>query len=162
MLLVLDIDGTLANTSKRDHFIDKPEPSPEDWESFNAIENVVQDDPFLEAQFALPDLLEEIDEIIILSGRPEYTRDITIDWLEEHYNLGLSNPKVVDVVLRPGRDFRKARKFKEGIIFDVILPEYGNEEIIFVDDDLDNIEMMSKFGEAWVAPKIWKELIRGS
>jgi len=156
MLLVLDIDGTLADVSKREHFIDKINPTAEDWDLFSAPENVLQDDPIPEAQDTLPKWLQKADEIVLLTGRTENLREITEDWLDEYYSLGPSNPKVTEIIMKPLKDKLKSGKdFKEEIIVDVLLPEY--DDITFIDDEEENLEMMAQYGTILKAPDVWEE-----
>jgi hypothetical protein len=163
MILVLDIDDTLASTANREHFIDKPNPTEEDWEQFDAPEHVSQDEPIIEAQMTLPDVLDQVDDVILLTGRMENLREITEAWLDKNFDIKVGEGQIVDLIMRPDDDIvSTGAEYKEAIIQDVILSEYGDELILFIDDSEDNVEMMRNYGIALQAPDIWEELAEGT
>lgn len=156
-LLILDIDGTLADIAHREHFIDQDEP---DWDEFNDPDLVTLDDPIPEAQEALPELLSEVSEVVMLTGRPESLREATMDWLEEHFGLVVGEETegtlISDLIMRPNDNRDEAPIFKKNIIEEEILPNY--EEIIFVDDDVGVIDVLEEYGEVYKAPDFWEEI----
>ncbi|MFF9479822.1 hypothetical protein [Streptomyces sp. NPDC014733] len=77
-LAVFDLDGTLADTGHRQHFLDR---RPRDWAAFFAA---APEDPPLAEGVALI-LADARDcEIVYLTGRPEKYRRPTLDWLAAH------------------------------------------------------------------------------
>jgi phosphatidate phosphatase APP1 len=85
---LIDIDGTLADTSHRQWVLDDPRPH-KNWELFFCL--AVDDKPFPHMQ-GLLDALEARDcetgepqnIIIYVSGRPERYRQLTKAWLLRH------------------------------------------------------------------------------
>lgn len=100
-LVVLDIDGVLADVRHRLRFVER---RPKDWDSFFAA---MDDDTALEEGVALA--LRHVDEgrtLVYLTGRNESYRDLTLRWLERH---GLPPGRLV---MRREDDRRPARLFK--------------------------------------------------
>jgi hypothetical protein len=96
---VLDIDGVVADVRHRLHHLDPPR----SWQAFFAAAGA--DGLLLEGARLARELAGEHD-IAWLSGRPEWLRPTTTEWLERH-----QLPAGV-LVLRPNRDRRPARLFK--------------------------------------------------
>ena len=156
-LLILDIDGTLADISHREHLIERDNP---DWDEFNNPDLVALDDPIPEALEALLDLLSEVSEVVLLTGRPESLRSTTIDWLEEHFDLVIGEETegalVSDLIMRPDDEIIEAPIFKKSVIEEDIIPIY--EEFVAVDDNDDVIAALEEFGEVYKAPDFWEEI----
>ncbi len=77
-MIAFDIDGVLADTAHRMRHI---RVVPKDWPAFFAG---IPDDPPLEpGRVALLRAMDE-DEVILISGRPEHTREATLTWLAAH------------------------------------------------------------------------------
>lgn len=103
-LAVFDLDGTLADTRHRLHFLDS---RPRDWDAFFA------------AAPADPPLAEGVDlalagaaghEVVYVTGRPERCRRDTVEWLERH---GLPEGRLM---MRGDRDRRPARVTKPELL----------------------------------------------
>ncbi|MFD7712512.1 hypothetical protein ACFV6E_41320 [Streptomyces sp. NPDC059785] len=77
-LAVFDLDGTLADTAHRQHFLER---RPRDWTGFFAA---APDDPPLAEGVALAARYAEECEILYLTGRPERCRRDSLDWLAAH------------------------------------------------------------------------------
>jgi len=77
--LICDVDGTIADTSRRRHFVDQ---KPKDWDGF--FKDVANDEPIK----PIVDLLEVLSpsyNVIIMSGRPiDKCGLATEDWLYKH------------------------------------------------------------------------------
>jgi hypothetical protein len=76
--VVVDIDGTLANTQHRKHFV---ESRPKDWAAWNAnmAHDTVHED--------IRQLVTELGlrrEVILCSGRGEEHREVTEKWLNDN------------------------------------------------------------------------------
>lgn len=96
---VLDIDGVVADVRHRLHHLDPPR----SWPAFFAA---ADSDELLAPGARLARQLAEEHEIVWLSGRPEWLRPTTADWLaRQELPQG-------ELVLRPDRDHRPARLFK--------------------------------------------------
>jgi acid phosphatase class B len=145
---ILDIDGTLADLSERAHFAEAG-----DWDNFFDLVYMSEDTPIEHTQDGMKEIIDYADEIYFLTGRPERTREVTVDWLDKYYNI--RPPKEI-LFMKTDDDHGPSSKFKKAIIED----NFGDEEdLVFVEDEPDNLEMMEEFGEVLKAPDVWKELI---
>ena len=93
-VVIFDIDGTLANSGHRQHFL------PDDWDSFVNPEIVINDPPF-EPIKRLAHILQEKYMLVVATGRAESDRPVTIEWLWKH------NIKVKHIFMRPENDHRE-------------------------------------------------------
>lgn len=83
-IVIMDIDGTLANADHRVHLIRGHEGDVEkapDWPAFLAA--AINDPPNPEI-VTLSNAMAEHALIFVVTGRNENTRDSTIAWLEKH------------------------------------------------------------------------------
>ncbi|MEU5654952.1 hypothetical protein ABZ802_04935 [Streptomyces sp. NPDC047737] len=119
-LAVFDLDGTLADSGHRQHFL---EGRRRDWAGFFAA---APDDPPLEEGVGLALASAEECEVVYLTGRPERCRRDTVAWLEEQ---GLPRGSLH---MRRNDDRRPARRTKLEI-----LERLGRtrEVRVLVDDD---------------------------
>ncbi len=120
MLAVIDLDGVLADVRHRLRFV---ESRPKDWGAFF---RAAPADPVLEEGRRVVEALAEVHEVVYLSGRPEYCRGDTLDWLARHHL------PAAPVHLRPWGDHRPARELKVAT-----LRELARERdiAVLVDDD---------------------------
>lgn len=82
---IFDLDGTLADASKRLHFIQGEK---KDWDGFFRPENLAMDaviEPVAEALEAL----EKEYAIVFCTGRPQRTQAATVRWLSQLSFLGI-------------------------------------------------------------------------
>jgi HAD superfamily, subfamily IIIB (Acid phosphatase) len=87
-VIVFDIDGTIANTEHRKHWVSS---KPKNWAAWNA--GMANDTPHTDIKFIIdmfrfvnvnhPDHEDEI-AIILCSGRGEETREVTERWLRDN------------------------------------------------------------------------------
>jgi phosphoglycolate phosphatase-like HAD superfamily hydrolase len=103
MLAVFDIDGVVADVRHRLHHLKRRRA----WDAFFAA---VDEDELLPEGAALARDLAERHEIVWLTGRPEWLRDITADWLARHDLPG------TELHLRPYHDYRPAPLYKLGVL----------------------------------------------
>jgi phosphoglycolate phosphatase-like HAD superfamily hydrolase len=103
VLAVFDIDGVVADVRHRLHHLD----APKSWSRFFAE---AADDPLLEVGARLVFELGASHDIVWLTGRPEWLRDVTHGWLDEH---GLPT---AELHMRPPHDHRPARLYKLGVL----------------------------------------------
>ncbi|MDI9883411.1 hypothetical protein QMZ92_03090 [Streptomyces sp. HNM0645] len=99
-LAVFDLDGTLAETGHRQHFLER---SPRDWAGFFAA--APDDAPLAEGLRLVAEAAGEC-EVVYLTGRPERCRTDTVEWLERH-GLPLGR-----IWMRGNHDRRPARTTK--------------------------------------------------
>ncbi|MEU6954569.1 hypothetical protein [Streptomyces sp. NPDC045714] len=119
-LAVFDLDGTLADTAHRQHFLEGPK---RDWAGFFAA--AVDDPPLAEGVRMVLASAEEC-RIVYLTGRPERCRRDTVRWLSCQ---GLPEGTLF---MRRNDDRRPARRTKLDI-----LRRLGRKEQVrvLVDDD---------------------------
>ena len=103
MLAVFDIDGVVADVRHRLHHLDPPR----SWHRFFAEAG---DDGLLAEGARLVAELAAEHEIVWLTGRPDWLRDLTTRWLASHDLPG------TELHLRPARDYRPARLFKRDVL----------------------------------------------
>jgi phosphoglycolate phosphatase-like HAD superfamily hydrolase len=124
MLVVFDIDGTLANI---EHRLDYVRSKPKNWKAFDAgIPNDAVNAPVAEAFHALK---AAGNTIIFASGRSDRTRADTMEWLQKH-NLWNYSAKLY---MRKDGDFRNDSIVKDEII-DEIVEDFGQLPDMWFDD----------------------------
>ncbi|MFI6469778.1 hypothetical protein ACIBL5_05865 [Streptomyces sp. NPDC050516] len=119
-LAVFDLDGTLADSSHRQRFLDR---GPRDWDAFFAAAPA---DPPLAEGVALCREAAGDCEVVYLTGRPERCREDTLAWLAEQ---GLPAGALH---MRRNDDRRPARVTKLQILRGL---GRGREVRMLVDDD---------------------------
>jgi len=124
MLVVFDIDGTLANI---EHRLDYVRSKPKNWKAFDAgIPNDKVNDVVRET---LEGLRWNGNTIILASGRNERTRDATVSWLTENRVWCY----VDKLYMRKADDFRSDDIVKDEIV-DEIVEDYGKLPDMWFDD----------------------------
>jgi hypothetical protein len=120
--VVFDIDGTLADISHRQKFLECDKP---DWKSFN---EKMGDDKVNHPVVELYKTLWESNKynIILVSGRNEKDRKLTETWLIWH-NIHFSK-----IYMRSDNDFRADYIIKEEILKGL---QKEGHDILFVVDD---------------------------
>lgn len=103
MIIIVDIDDTLADTSHREHLIQS-----EGWDAFH---EAGKDDRPIEAMMQLLFRLmaaHEVheSEIVALTARPHKYRNQTLKWLMDH------SIYVNDLIMRPNDDYSKSKDLK--------------------------------------------------
>jgi FMN phosphatase YigB (HAD superfamily) len=130
-IAVFDIDGVVADVRHRVHYVER---RGKDWGRF--FDAAVDDTPSRTGvDWALLAAAEH--ELVWLTGRPEWLRDVTRRWLTQH---GLP---VNRLIMRANHDYRPARDFK--------VAELGNlaqqdDIVVFVDDDPQVIDAAAAAG----------------
>ena len=121
MIVVFDIDGTLAKIDHRLHHVKK---KPKDWTSFDA--EISQDgvnEPVAEVMRSM----SSRNLILLASGRNERSRFKTEEWLSLH---NLNNYQ--KLYMRPKLDYRCDSVVKKEIL-DQIIADYGKPDMVFDD-----------------------------
>ena len=125
MLVVFDIDGTLANI---EHRLDYVRSKPKNWKAFDAgILNDKVNPHVAAAFFALRDAGHEI---VFASGRNERSRDATVAWLDAN---GFWTPKWSYLYMRKADDFRGDDIVKQEILADIVR-DFGHKPDMVFDD----------------------------
>ena len=152
MIVFCDLDGTVSDNSHRQGFIQSTK---KDWDSFYNPELIVKDPPINQAIRGLKRLMDQQGLLLyFLTGRPEKTRNATLQWLRLNVPWGEHIP----LLMRPDGDFRKADIYKEEHI-QKVHTLYPSKVKVFIDDDTRNIEMYQRLGLILKAPECWEHLL---
>jgi hypothetical protein len=123
MLVVFDIDGTLANI---EHRLDYVRSKPKNWKAFDAgIPNDKVNEPVANIFWSL---LDTDNTIVLASGRNERSRQATEDWLFDNFLFGYEK-----LYMRKADDFRGDDIVKQEIL-DQIIVDYGKKPDMVFDD----------------------------
>lgn len=124
MLVVFDIDGTLANI---EHRLDYVRSKPKNWKAFDAgIPNDAVNPHVAAAFFALRDAGHDI---IFASGRNERSRDATVAWLDANGFWSVDS----HLFMRKADDFRSDDIVKREIL-DLIVGAFNRKPDMVFDD----------------------------
>lgn len=130
-LVVVDIDGVVADVSHRLHLLDR---RPRRWEEFFAA---AAEDPPLPEGVALVTGLPAGHALCWLTGRPERNRAITEQWLAAH---GMPDRPLL---MRADPDHRPARQAKREHLRRL---QRTHRIALVVDDDPAVIDMLAEDG----------------
>jgi len=123
MLVVFDIDGTLADNH---HRIDYVKTTPKDWAKYDAG---IHDDAVIEPIAKIFRLfVEEGHAVVFATGRNERSRTATELWLAEHNLRGGEH-----LYMRAANDFRHDDVVKSEML-DQIIADYGKKPDMWFDD----------------------------
>jgi hypothetical protein len=125
MLIVFDIDGTLANI---EHRLDYVRSKPKNWAAFDAgIPNDKVNEPVAKVfrKFAVD---RAFHDVVLASGRNERSRRATEDWLYANNLTGWQK-----LYMRKADDFRGDDIVKREIL-DEIIADYGKKPDMVFDD----------------------------
>lgn len=123
MLVVFDIDGTLANI---EHRLDYVRSKPKNWKAFDAgIPNDKVNEPVAEVFISMMVMKHTI---VLASGRNERSRKATEDWLRKN-----SLNAYEKLYMRKADDFRSDDIVKKEIL-DEIIADYGKKPDMVFDD----------------------------
>ena len=123
MLVVFDIDGTLANI---EHRLDYVRSKPKNWKAFDAG---IPNDEVNELVVAIYDaLVADGHTIVLASGRNERSRKATEDWLSKNF---LNAHK--KLYMRKEADYRNDSIVKREML-DEIIADYGKKPDMVFDD----------------------------
>jgi hypothetical protein len=125
--IIVDMDGTLSNASHRQHLVRE---KPKQFDKFYDLCGL--DEPHLHVITAVQALAAHYP-IVIVSGRIERTRGITIEWLIQH------RVPWHEMHMRPNGDFREDHILKAEILDQKILPKW---EPMMAFDDRDRVVAM--------------------
>lgn len=122
MLVVFDIDGTLANIEHRLVYVRS---KPKNWKAFDAgIPNDKVNEPVAEIY---RQIIYAGHNVVLATGRNERSRDATVDWFVKN---DLPRRKLY---MRKADDFRSDDIVKQEIL-DQIIADYGKKpDMVFED-----------------------------
>ena len=132
MLVVCDLDGTVANIMHRTHYV---RTKPANWEAF--AKAIPLDYPEAEVIAVVNALHSAGHEVIFASGRKESERELSLDWMAKHIGDWVLETKLY---MRKEGDFRKDDVIKTEILAE-IKSDFGNHPNIAIDDRLDVCRM---------------------
>lgn len=150
MIIVFDIDGTLADIGPRyEKAGDAPKKTNkkafQQW--LNKLQkrgDLLQDKP-IKCMKELAWSLMRSYQIIYLTGRDEKYRDVSIQWL---FNVGFPPG---ELLMRPHDDIRETNLYKEEQMIEVVKKYEDNRILIFDDDPEENCnEVYKKHGWTWL------------
>ena len=121
--VIVDIDGVLADTSARQHLLERPGGG-RNWDAFFAAAG--DDLPYSVVPAMTRDLPTDTVAVLV-SGRPDWLADLTVDWLTRH---GLRWDLLL--VRRRG-DRTGAARFKRAVLSSI--RDTGFSVAMAVDDD---------------------------
>ena len=124
---IVDIDGTVADVTHRLHFIQR---APKDWEAFFSA---CKDDKPIEHMRLLLRAIQtrykhepSSPEIVYVTGRPESTKEDTLDWLCRH------DFPIAPIFMREDGDHRLDVLFKKKMLHK--LRYLGYEPVLVFED----------------------------
>ncbi len=136
-IVICDIDGTIADTEHRTHFVKKPEGEKKDWKGFFGA---MADDPVRkDVQEMLIGFYNQGLTIVFLSGRPDTYKQVTLDWLQRH-NLTFA----FTLIMRRADDKRDDTEVKKEML-DRYFPDHSKIHTV-IDDRPSVIRMWKENG----------------
>lgn len=124
MSIIVDIDGTLADNSHRQHLIET-----EGWDVF--FSECYHDIP-IEPIVSIVQILEEYHSILIVTGRPEKYKALTRQWLDKN---GI---RFLELYMRKDGDHRPDYEVKQEMLVE-IKREY--DPLLVIDDSPKVVKM---------------------
>ncbi len=142
-MIIFDIDGVLADNNHRLHYIQRQDGQSADWEAFYRESG--KDTPIDAGLKLLSALQRAGHSVILLTGRSENWRELTVDWLQAEtlfYQDG--GGWWQEIKMRPEGDHRPDYEYK----LDVIkrLEAWGEEITLVVDDSIRVVDHLVKHG----------------
>ncbi len=130
-IILCDIDGTVADNSHRQHFLE----GKKDWDGF--FSELVNDLPIHPIIDKINQEQADDKEIVFLTGRPERYRYSTTLWLKEYFNFEFK------LLMRKDGDQRNKLEVKK----EIFTHNLENQKIFSVfENDLDLINMWRNLG----------------
>jgi acid phosphatase class B len=120
-VIVVDLDGTLANL---DHRISWISLKPKNWKAFNAA--IIDDALYEDIKWLVDTLRVSGNKIIICTGRSSDTHGVTTEWLKNH------NIEYNDIFMRRSGDHRPDYVVKVELLNEI--REKHGEPYIWLDD----------------------------
>lgn len=126
-VIVVDLDGTLCNSSHRDHLAVAGQ-----WDDFHS--RLMDDEPWPDVK-AFLDLFWTVNSetsqyaIVGLTGRNEQWRNKTLEWLNRHELF------MDELLMRPDKDFTPDAELKPALLLD----RYPKEAILCILEDRDKV-----------------------
>ena len=141
MIVLCDIDGTLANCDHRRKLL----PSGKmDWKYFLNPDLVALDLPIVPVLNTVHALQADDNYVIFVTGRHEGLRSATHNWLIQHFCMLEDDPPEI-LRMRKADDFRPDHIIKEEILDSIIL-DMGGPPHLVIDDRPSVLSMWARRG----------------
>lgn len=134
MIIVMDIDGCLADCSHRLHYLKE-----KDYDKFYSEEEILKDTPIRAGE----DLLYELfghNNIILVTGRPYRTENTTRIWLSR-LNSQYAD---LEMYMRKDHDYRPSSVVKVEILNKLGIKDIEGSSVFFIDDDPENVKAVQE------------------
>ncbi len=137
--IIIDIDGTLADSKHREHHIVNAE-GKVDWAAWDAAAHLDTPNRWCASMVAAMKHSQGVS-LIFLTGRGDRLRDVTLNWLTTHV---VPKSDIDLLLMRPNGDKRPDTVIKEEYYRRDIEPLY---DVLFCIDDRDTVvDMFRKLG----------------
>jgi hypothetical protein len=147
-IVVIDLDGTLCDASKRLHHIQK---TPKDWDSFFSEMHLDEPNRWC---LELIEVLRNRHRILFLTGRNEQYREKTLAWLSRHVPGFTMHDLNLALLMRPVGDRRTDVEWKTDAYLHIIKPI--GEVLFAVDDRCRIVRMWRSLGVPCLACDDWE------
>ena len=134
-IVILDIDGTAADGTHREHYVKGEK---KDWGSYYSL---LSDDKPVYAIFKWVSELAKDHTIVVVSGRPDDHYIETMRWFEQAWKDGMPEFDIFQMFLRNSGDHRPDDLVKREIL--ELIPDY-KDKVAFVLDDRPRVVRMWK------------------
>ena len=124
MIIICDIDKTLADNAHREHYLLQPK---KDWDSFF---KAASEDTVIWPIRDLIVYLKDNHRIVFLTGRPDKYHIETAIWLRDNGIVNFFRPTSHKLIFRPNNNYEKDYIFKSRVV-----QELGLNNIWFAIDD---------------------------
>ena len=111
--IIVDLDGTLFNTSARIHHLKPIAGTKKNWKAFFAG---IPDDPINTHVREVVDLLASRHKVLLITGRPENTQRATLEALDKYHF------RFDTLLMRPNNDNRHDYEVKRDLFLDLGIP----------------------------------------
>lgn len=130
---IVDIDNTIANNEHRIKYLHQ---TPKDWKAWHA--NSMSDTPYWEIIELLNMAVDNGIKIVLCTGRDEFCREDTIEWLNIH------NIYYDELFMRPEGDRRNDADVKRELLTQI--RELGYNPVLVFEDRDRVVEMWREEG----------------
>lgn len=128
-LYIFDLDGTLADTSHRQHILGSD--APDKWDQFFAA---CSEDWPIDTNIATAEMLYKAGaDIMIFSGRSDAVKQQTRDWLKTHLSFGAKVP----LFMRSVGDYTPDELLKR--MWYYLMSDEDRQRLVAVFDDRDKV-----------------------
>lgn len=145
MLVVMDIDGTVADTTHRQAFVDDPD-------KYNSPDLVIKDAVVPGASAALSEFTRLGYTVVFVTSRAEALRDVTGRWLLENLGVSVDDRKLV---MRTGGNLLTPAEYKHEAAVSIHMEIDRNRGCLFIDDDAGVCSRYQELGATLKAPECW-------